>query len=225
MNLQGTFNALRLAAARMAGARGRRRAGRVRADDLDRGVGGPDRTDLLCRLEGRDVGMTLVAARDLASRLIRVCAIAPGIFDTPMLARLPENVRRRSAPRFRTRSSRRARGVRLARARDRRQPDAQRRDDQLDGALRRRPMSAAGFQGRPRPAVRGVAVVELAGLGPPSTAPACLRPRGVGDPARPPGRRRPAQRRRRAPPASSREGGARSRSTSSPPPAASSPSR
>src|SRR6185437_4623093 len=38
-------------------------------------------------------GMTLVAARDLASRLIRVCAIAPGIFDTPMLARLPENVR------------------------------------------------------------------------------------------------------------------------------------
>lgn len=39
------------------------------------------------------VGMTLVAARDLASRLIRVCTIAPGTFDTPMLARLPENVR------------------------------------------------------------------------------------------------------------------------------------
>ena len=39
------------------------------------------------------VGMTLVAARDLASRLIRVCTIAPGIFDTPLLARLPEPVR------------------------------------------------------------------------------------------------------------------------------------
>jgi NAD(P)-dependent dehydrogenase (short-subunit alcohol dehydrogenase family) len=39
------------------------------------------------------VGMTLVAARDLASRLIRVCTIAPGTFDTPLLARLPENVR------------------------------------------------------------------------------------------------------------------------------------
>lgn len=38
-------------------------------------------------------GMVLVAARDLASRGIRVNAIAPGIFDTPMLARLPENVR------------------------------------------------------------------------------------------------------------------------------------
>ncbi len=37
--------------------------------------------------------MTLVAARDLASKLIRVCTIAPGIFDTPMLARLSEPVR------------------------------------------------------------------------------------------------------------------------------------
>ena len=38
-------------------------------------------------------GMTLVAARDLASKLIRVCTIAPGLFDTPMLAGLPEAVR------------------------------------------------------------------------------------------------------------------------------------
>jgi NAD(P)-dependent dehydrogenase (short-subunit alcohol dehydrogenase family) len=36
------------------------------------------------------VGFTLVAARDLASKKIRVCSIAPGIFDTPMLARVPE---------------------------------------------------------------------------------------------------------------------------------------
>ena len=39
------------------------------------------------------VGMTIVAARDLAARAIRVCTIAPGIFDTPMLARVPEPAR------------------------------------------------------------------------------------------------------------------------------------
>ena len=39
------------------------------------------------------VGLTLVAARDLASKQIRVVTIAPGTFDTPILARLPENVR------------------------------------------------------------------------------------------------------------------------------------
>lgn len=37
--------------------------------------------------------MTIVAARDLATHQIRVATIAPGIFDTPLLARLPENVR------------------------------------------------------------------------------------------------------------------------------------
>lgn len=39
------------------------------------------------------VGLTVVAARDLASKQIRVATIAPGIFDTPILARLPENVK------------------------------------------------------------------------------------------------------------------------------------
>ena len=39
------------------------------------------------------VGMTIVAARDLASKGIRVCTIAPGIFDTPMLARVPDAAR------------------------------------------------------------------------------------------------------------------------------------
>ena len=39
------------------------------------------------------VGMTLPAARDLASRGIRVVAIAPGLFDTPLLAALPEPAR------------------------------------------------------------------------------------------------------------------------------------
>jgi NAD(P)-dependent dehydrogenase (short-subunit alcohol dehydrogenase family) len=39
------------------------------------------------------VGMTIVAARDLAGRQIRVCTIAPGTFDTPILARLSDDVR------------------------------------------------------------------------------------------------------------------------------------
>ncbi len=37
--------------------------------------------------------MTLPAARDLASRGIRVMTIAPGLFDTPLLAALPEEAR------------------------------------------------------------------------------------------------------------------------------------
>lgn len=39
------------------------------------------------------VGMTLPAARDLASRGIRVMTIAPGLFDTPLLGALPEPAR------------------------------------------------------------------------------------------------------------------------------------
>lgn len=39
------------------------------------------------------VGMTLPLARDLAEHGIRVCSIAPGLFDTPMMAKLPEQVR------------------------------------------------------------------------------------------------------------------------------------
>lgn len=43
--------------------------------------------------KGGVVGMTLPIARDLARYGIRVCTIAPGIFDTPMLGSLPEDVR------------------------------------------------------------------------------------------------------------------------------------
>ncbi len=39
------------------------------------------------------VGMTLTIARDLSSEAIRVNTILPGIFDTPLLARAPENVK------------------------------------------------------------------------------------------------------------------------------------
>ena len=43
--------------------------------------------------KGGIVGMTLPAARDLASARVRVCTIAPGLFDTPLLAGLPEEAR------------------------------------------------------------------------------------------------------------------------------------
>jgi 3-hydroxyacyl-CoA dehydrogenase / 3-hydroxy-2-methylbutyryl-CoA dehydrogenase len=43
--------------------------------------------------KGGVAGMTLPAARDMASRGVRVVTIAPGLFDTPMLAALPEEHR------------------------------------------------------------------------------------------------------------------------------------
>ena len=43
--------------------------------------------------KGGVVGLTLPAARDLARLGIRVCTIAPGLFDTPLLAGLPEEAR------------------------------------------------------------------------------------------------------------------------------------
>jgi 3-hydroxyacyl-CoA dehydrogenase/3-hydroxy-2-methylbutyryl-CoA dehydrogenase len=43
--------------------------------------------------KGGVVGMTLPAARDLAGHRIRVCTIAPGRFDTPRLAGLPDEAR------------------------------------------------------------------------------------------------------------------------------------
>ena len=43
--------------------------------------------------KGGVVALTLPAARDLAGRGIRVCTIAPGTFDTPLLAGLPAEAR------------------------------------------------------------------------------------------------------------------------------------
>jgi NAD(P)-dependent dehydrogenase (short-subunit alcohol dehydrogenase family) len=94
VNLIGTFNALRLAAARMA---------RNEPVGGDRGV--CILTASVAAWEGQVgqipyaaskagiVGMTIVAARDLASKQIRVCTIAPGTFDTPLLTQLSEEVR------------------------------------------------------------------------------------------------------------------------------------
>jgi NAD(P)-dependent dehydrogenase (short-subunit alcohol dehydrogenase family) len=39
------------------------------------------------------IGLTLTAARDLARHNIRVCTIAPGIFDTPLMQLAPDKVR------------------------------------------------------------------------------------------------------------------------------------
>lgn len=47
--------------------------------------------------KGGIVGMTLPIARDLARHGIRVCTIAPGLYDTPLLAELPEKVRQELA--------------------------------------------------------------------------------------------------------------------------------
>lgn len=94
INLLGTFNVLRLTAARMA-----------KNEDLNGERGVCVLTGSVAAFEGQIgqipyasakagiVGMTLVAARDLASKHIRVTTIAPGLFDTPILARLPEKVR------------------------------------------------------------------------------------------------------------------------------------
>ncbi|MGS1011006.1 SDR family NAD(P)-dependent oxidoreductase [Achromobacter anxifer] len=94
INLIGTFNTLRLAAARMA-----------KNEPVDGERGACVLTASVAGYEGQIgqipyasakagiIGMTLVAARDLAQRAIRVCTIAPGLFDTPLLAKLPENVR------------------------------------------------------------------------------------------------------------------------------------
>ncbi|MBI4636725.1 MAG: 3-hydroxyacyl-CoA dehydrogenase [Candidatus Rokubacteria bacterium] len=95
VNLIGTFNCIRLAAALMAktapGADGERgviiNTASVAAFDGQIGQAAYSAS------KGGIVGMTLPVARDLAELGIRVVTIAPGIFDTPLLATLPEPVR------------------------------------------------------------------------------------------------------------------------------------
>ncbi len=95
INLVGTFNVLRLAAAAIA-----------KADPLEHGERGCIvNTASVAAFDGQIgqiayaaskagvAGMTLPAARDLAPAGIRVVTIAPGIFDTPMLGALPDDTR------------------------------------------------------------------------------------------------------------------------------------
>jgi 3-hydroxyacyl-CoA dehydrogenase / 3-hydroxy-2-methylbutyryl-CoA dehydrogenase len=95
VNLIGTFNCIRLAAAHM--------AKNAPTADGERGVvintasvaafDGQIGQAAYSASKGGIVGMTLPAARDLAQSGIRVCTIAPGIFDTPLLGGLSDEIR------------------------------------------------------------------------------------------------------------------------------------
>jgi NAD(P)-dependent dehydrogenase (short-subunit alcohol dehydrogenase family) len=90
INLVGTFNVLRLAAAAM-----------IDNEPLDGDRGAVIMTASVAAFDGQIgqaayaaskggiVGLTLSAARDLADQAIRVMTIAPGVMETPMMARLP----------------------------------------------------------------------------------------------------------------------------------------
>ena len=95
VNLIGTFNVLRLSANAMA-------AGEPDSEG-ERGVvvmtasiaafDGQIGQTAYSASKGGVAGLTLPAARDLARLGIRVCTIAPGLFDTPLLAGLPQESR------------------------------------------------------------------------------------------------------------------------------------
>jgi NAD(P)-dependent dehydrogenase (short-subunit alcohol dehydrogenase family) len=96
VNLVGTFNALRHEAAAMS-------ALEPVGDSGERGVcvntasiaafDGQIGQVAYSASKGGVVGLTLPAARDLSGVGVRVCTIAPGLFDTPLLAGLPESAR------------------------------------------------------------------------------------------------------------------------------------
>jgi NAD(P)-dependent dehydrogenase (short-subunit alcohol dehydrogenase family) len=93
-NLVGSFNVLRLTAAKMA-----------TNEPIEGERGACVLTASVAAFEGQIgqipyasskagvVGMTIVAARDLSRKLIRINTIAPGTFDTPLLRTLPVGVR------------------------------------------------------------------------------------------------------------------------------------
>lgn len=95
VNLVGTFNIIRLAAAEMA----------TREPNADGERGVIINTASIAAFDGQMgqaaytaskagvAGMTLPIARDLSRHGIRIVTIAPGTFDTPMLAMLPEKAR------------------------------------------------------------------------------------------------------------------------------------
>jgi NAD(P)-dependent dehydrogenase (short-subunit alcohol dehydrogenase family) len=95
VNVIGTFNALRFAAARMV---------KNEPESMgDRGVivntasvaafDGQIGQVSYSASKGAVVGLTLPVARDLASLSVRCCTIAPGLFETPLLGSLPEDRR------------------------------------------------------------------------------------------------------------------------------------
>ena len=95
VNLIGTFNTIRLAAERMAAAEpvGEERGVIVNTASVA-AYDGQIGQAAYSASKGGIVGMTLPIARDLAQLRIRVVTIAPGLFNTPLLAALPEEARR-----------------------------------------------------------------------------------------------------------------------------------
>ncbi|MEC9346319.1 MAG: 3-hydroxyacyl-CoA dehydrogenase [Pseudomonadota bacterium] len=95
VNLVGTFNCIRIATTEM--------AAEAPLENGDRGVvvntasvaafDGQIGQAAYSASKGGIVGMTLPIARDLMTDGIRVCTIAPGLFMTPLLAGLPDNVK------------------------------------------------------------------------------------------------------------------------------------
>ena len=98
VNLIGSFNMLRLAAERMAklDPRGEERGVIINTASIAAYEGQIGQV-AYASSKGGVVGMTLPAARDLASLAIRVNSIAPGIFMTPMLMTVSEEYRDRLA--------------------------------------------------------------------------------------------------------------------------------
>jgi NAD(P)-dependent dehydrogenase (short-subunit alcohol dehydrogenase family) len=94
INLVGTFNVLRLGAERIAGTEliGEERGVIINTASVA-AFDGQIGQAAYSASKGGVVGMTLPIARDLASKAIRVVTIAPGLFDTPLLAGLPESAR------------------------------------------------------------------------------------------------------------------------------------
>jgi NAD(P)-dependent dehydrogenase (short-subunit alcohol dehydrogenase family) len=95
VNLIGTFNVTRLAANKMSAQEpiGEERGVIVNTASVA-AFDGQIGQAAYSASKGGVVSMTLPVARDLAARQIRVMTIAPGTFDTPMLAGLPEDQRR-----------------------------------------------------------------------------------------------------------------------------------
>ncbi|MEV5843569.1 3-hydroxyacyl-CoA dehydrogenase [Streptomyces sp. NPDC051985] len=96
INLIGTFNVIRLAAERMAAqepAEGGEERGVIVNTASVAAYDGQIGQAAYSASKGGVVGLTLPVARDLASHRIRVMTIAPGLFETPMLAGLPEDAK------------------------------------------------------------------------------------------------------------------------------------
>lgn len=95
VNLTGTFNVLRLAALAMSGNAPDDETGE-RGIIINTASGAATQGQVgqvaYSASKAGVIGMTLPAARDLASFGIRVVTISPGLFETPMVAGLPENV-------------------------------------------------------------------------------------------------------------------------------------